>query len=45
MDASWDEMDISDGSDANLSDVNDRPSPREIEAKREWQVERAGESC
>ena len=23
-------MDISDGSDANLSDVNDRPSPREL---------------
>jgi len=30
VDASWDEMDISDGSGANLSDVNDRPSPREL---------------
>jgi len=27
---SWDEMDISDGSGANLSDVNDRLSPREL---------------
>ena len=30
VDTSWDEMGISDGSCANLSDVEDRPSPREL---------------